>query len=135
VTTIFTRIIKGELPGTFVHRDDDVVVFMSINPISPGHALVVPVAEVDQWTDVEPRTRAKLFEVAHRVGEAQKKAFFCNRVALIIAGFEVPHCHLHVIPDLSFDNARSSVSPAELEAAAARIRAGLAVEGVRPVDA
>jgi diadenosine tetraphosphate (Ap4A) HIT family hydrolase len=61
MTTIFTRIIAGQLPGTFVHRDDDLVVFMTINPIAPGHALVVPVAEVDQWTDVEPRTRARLF--------------------------------------------------------------------------
>ena len=131
MTTIFTRIIKGELPGTFVHRDDDVVVFMSINPISPGHALVVPVAEVDQWTDVEPRTRAKLFEVAHRVGEAQKKAFFCNRVALIIAGFEVPHCHLHVIPandmgDVSFANAAAKVDPDELRRLAEAIKSKFA---------
>ncbi|MBU6241185.1 MAG: HIT family protein [Acidobacteria bacterium] len=131
MTTIFTRIIKGELPGTFVHRDDDVVVFMSINPISPGHALVVPVAEVDQWTDVEPRTRAKLFEVAHRVGEAQKKAFFCNRVALIIAGFEVPHCHLHVIPandmgDVSFANAAMKVDPDELRRLAEAIKSKFA---------
>lgn len=131
MTTIFTRIIKGELPGTFVHRDDDVVVFMSINPISPGHALVVPVAEVDQWTDVEPRTRAKLFEVAHRVGEAQKKALFCNRVALIIAGFEVPHCHLHVIPandmgDVSFANAAMKVDPDELRRLAEAIKSKFA---------
>ena len=131
MTTIFTRIIKGELPGTFVHRDDDVVVFMSINPISPGHALVVPIAEVDQWTDVEPRTRAKLFEVAHRVGEAQKKAFFCNRVALIIAGFEVPHCHLHVIPandmgDVSFANAATKVDPDELRRLAEAIKSKFA---------
>ena len=131
MTTIFTRIIKGELPGTFVHRDDDVVVFMSINPIAPGHALVVPVAEVDQWTDVEPRTRAKLFEVAHRVGEAQKKAFFCNRVALIIAGFEVPHCHLHVIPandmgDVSFANAAAKVDPDELRRLAEAIKSKFA---------
>ena len=131
MTTIFTRIIKGELPGTFVHRDDDVVVFMSINPIAPGHTLVVPVAEVDQWTDVEPRTRAKLFEVAHRVGEAQKKAFFCNRVALIIAGFEVPHCHLHVIPandmgDVSFANAAAKVDPDELRRLAEAIKSKFA---------
>lgn len=123
MTTIFTRIIRGELPGTFVHRADDLVVFMTINPISRGHALVVPTAEVDQWTDVDPRTRARLFEVAHAVGEAQKRAFACERIALMIAGFEVPHTHLHVIPandmgDVSFSNAAAQVDPADLRAAA-----------------
>lgn len=130
MTTIFTRIMKGELPGTFVHRDDDLAVFMTINPISPGHALVVPVAEVDQWTDVEPRTRTRLFDVAHGIGAAQKKAFFCNRVALIIAGFEVPHCHIHVIPandmsDVSFANAAAHVDPDELRRHAEAIKANL----------
>lgn len=130
MTTIFTRIIKGELPGTFVHRDDDLAVFMTINPISPGHALVVPVAEVDQWTDVDPRTRARLFDVSHAIGEAQKRAFLCERIALIIAGFEVPHCHIHVIPaddmgDVSFANAAAHVDPDELRRHAEAIRANL----------
>lgn len=130
MTSVFTRIIKGELPGTFVHRDDDLAVFMTINPISPGHALVVPVAEVDQWTDVDPHIRTRLFDVAHAVGAAQKKAFFCNRVALIIAGFEVPHCHVHVIPandmgDVSFANAAAHVDPDELRRHAQAITANL----------
>ena len=130
MTTIFTRIIKGELPGTFVHRDDDLVVFMTINPIAPGHALVVPVAEVDQWTDVDARVRSRLFDTAHAVGEAQKKSFSCNRVALIIAGFEVPHCHVHVIPandmgDVSFSNAAAHVHPDELRRHAEAIKANL----------
>ena len=138
--TVFTRIIDGELPGTFVHRDDVCVSFMSINPLAEGHVLVVPRAEVDQWTDLSADVCAHLMSVSRSIGRAQKNAFGCPRAGLIIAGFEVPHCHVHVIPtrtieDLSFENARSSVSPAELEAAAARIRAGLAVEGVRPVDA
>ncbi len=130
MSTIFTKIIRGELPGTFVHRDDDLVVFMTINPIAPGHALVVPVAEVDQWTDVNDSTRTHMFDVAHSVAAAQKKAFFCHRVALIIAGFEVPHCHLHVIPandmgDVSFANAAAKVDPDELRRNAEAIKANL----------
>jgi diadenosine tetraphosphate (Ap4A) HIT family hydrolase len=126
VTTLFTRIIAGELPGHFVHREDDAVVFMTINPIAHGHALVVPTAEVDQWTDLDPSTRTRLFDIAHAVGEAQKKAFRCERVGLIIAGFEVPHCHIHVIPangmgDVSFANAASHVDPDELRTAAESI--------------
>ncbi len=123
MTTLFTRIIDGELPGHFVHREDTAVVFMTINPIATGHALVVPTAEVDQWTDLDPATRTRLFHIAHAVGEAQKKAFHCERVGLIIAGFEVPHCHVHVIPangmgDVSFANAAPRVDPDELRRAA-----------------
>lgn len=122
MTTLFTRIINGELPGHFVYREEAAVVFMTINPIATGHALVVPTAEVDQWTDLDSSTRTRLFDIAHAVGEAQKKAFRCERVGLIIAGFEVPHCHVHVIPangmgDVSFTNAASHVDPDELRRA------------------
>jgi histidine triad (HIT) family protein len=130
--TIFTRIIDGDIPGTFVHRDEHCVVFMSINPLATGHALVVPIAEVDHWVDLEPALAAHLFEVAHRVGRAQRDAFGCDRVGLIIAGYEVPHTHLHVVPtrsmrQLDFANAAASVARADLEAAAQAIRNHLEV--------
>lgn len=130
MTTLFTRIIAGEIPGTFVHRDDLAVVFMTINPIADGHVLVVPRDEVDQWTDLDPAVSRHLFELSTRVGNAQKRAFGCERAGLIIAGYEVPHCHLHVIPtnslaDLSFANAAASVERSVLEANAAKIIAAL----------
>lgn len=130
MTTLFSRIIAGEIPGTFVHRDDLAVVFLTINPITDGHSLVVPRDEVDQWTDLDPAVSAHLFDLAARVGNAQKRAFGCERIGLIIAGYEVPHCHLHVIPtnslaDLSFANAAATVERADLEANAARIIAEL----------
>lgn len=126
MTTIFTRIIEGEIPGTFVHRDDVAVAFMTINPITDGHVLVVPIAAVDQWTDLSPELSRHLFHLATRIGNAQKRAFGCERAGLIIAGYEVPHCHLHVIPtnslaDLSFANAAPSVERSLLETNAARI--------------
>lgn len=126
MTTLFSRIIAGDLPGHFVHRETSAVVFMTINPIATGHALVVPTAEVDQWTDLDAATRSRLFDIAHAVGEAQKKAFRCERIGLIIAGFEVPHCHVHVIPangmgDVSFANAAAQVDPSDLAAAAQEI--------------
>ena len=128
--TIFTRIIDGEIPGTFVHRDDRCVVFMSINPIAHGHALVVPIEELDHWVDGSPELVAHLFDVTRRIGVAQRDAFDCARVAVIIAGYEVPHAHVHVIPtndmsEISFANAASSVDRDDLEAAAAAIRANL----------
>jgi diadenosine tetraphosphate (Ap4A) HIT family hydrolase len=130
MTTIFSRIIAGEIPGTFVYRDARCVAFMSINPLARGHVLVVPIEEVDHWIDATPDLVAHLFAVSHRIGRAQKQAFDCERVGLIIAGYEVPHAHIHVIPtdhmgQLSFANAASSVDPAELEVAAAAIVAEL----------
>jgi diadenosine tetraphosphate (Ap4A) HIT family hydrolase len=130
MTTIFSRIIAGEIPGTFVYRDDRCVAFMSINPLARGHVLVVPIEEIDHWIDASPDLAAHLFSVSHRIGRAQKQAFDCERVGVIIAGYEVPHAHIHVIPtdhmgQLSFENAATSVDPNELEAAAAAIRAEL----------
>lgn len=128
MATIFTRIINGEIPGTFVHRDDRCVVFMSVNPLAPGHALVVPIAEIDHWVDLPADLAAHLFAVAQRVGRAQHAALGCERVGLIIAGYEVPHTHVHVVPtthigQFDFANAASSVDRAELEQLAAAIRA------------
>jgi diadenosine tetraphosphate (Ap4A) HIT family hydrolase len=127
VTTIFTRIINGEIPGTFIWRDSRCVAFMSINPMSFGHALVVPIAEVDHWVDGDPELVAHLFEVSRVIALAQKAVFGCERVGLIIAGYEVPHTHIHLVPtnqisELSFANAAAHVDRAELESAAELIR-------------
>ena len=130
MTTLFSRIINGEIPGTFVYRDEVCVVFMSINPMAVGHALVVPIDEVDHWIDCSPELCAHLFGVSQRVGKAQQAAFGCDRVGLIIAGYEVPHAHIHLIPttnmgQLSFANAASSVDHNVLNDAAQRIRDAL----------
>jgi diadenosine tetraphosphate (Ap4A) HIT family hydrolase len=127
MATIFTRIIDGELPGTFVWRDERCVAFMSINPMAFGHTLVVPIDEVDHWIDAPPDLAAHLFEVTHRIAQAQQAAFSPERVGVIIAGYEVPHAHIHVIPtnemrELSFANAAASVAREELDRAAAAIR-------------
>lgn len=132
--TVFTRIINGELPGVFLWRDERCAAFLSINPIANGHALVVPIEEVDHWIDGGPDLAAHLFQVAYVIGQAQQRAFSCERIAVIVAGFEVPHAHVHVIPandmgDLSFANAKASVTREELDSAASRIRAELRTMG------
>lgn len=130
MSTVFTMIINGDIPATFVHRDEHCVVFMSINPITQGHALVVPIEEVDHWIDASPQLTAHLFSVAHRIGRAQQVAFGCERVGMIIAGYEVPHAHIHLVPtnemsELSFANAASSVERDDLESWAEAIRDAL----------
>lgn len=130
MSTVFTKIIDGEIPGTFVWRDDRCVAFMSINPMATGHVLVVPIEEVDHWMDASPELTAHLFSVTRTIGLAQRDAFGCERVGVIVAGYEVPHTHVHVIPtndmsELSFANAAASVDRDELEAAAEAIRVEL----------
>jgi diadenosine tetraphosphate (Ap4A) HIT family hydrolase len=134
MSTVFTRIIDGELPGTFVWRDERCVAFLSINPMAHGHTLVVPIEEVDHWVDASPELVAHLFEVTRVIGLAQRDAFHCDRVGVIIAGYEVPHTHVHVIPthsmsELSFANAAASVDREALDAAATAIRTALRALG------
>lgn len=128
--TLFTRIIDGELPGHFVWRDERCVAFLSINPLQPGHTLVVPRAEVDHWIDLPPADVAHLTAVSQTLARAQMAAFEPVKVGLMLAGLEVPHTHVHVVPirgvhDLDFANAAASVPQEELAAAAERLRAAL----------
>jgi diadenosine tetraphosphate (Ap4A) HIT family hydrolase len=130
VPSIFSRIIAGELPATFVWKDEAAVAFLSIAPMMPGHALVVPRQEVDHWIDLEPELASHLFLVAQTIGRAQDREWQPRRIGMLIVGEEVPHTHLHVVPinnpgELSFAHADSSPDPAALADAAARLRARL----------
>lgn len=131
MTTIFTRIINGDIPGTFVYRDELCVAFLSINPMADGHVLVVPKEEVDHWIDLSPELSTHLFSVSHNISQALARAFPCERVGLIIAGYEVNHCHIHLIPtqsmsQLNFANAAASISRETLEMNASLITKALA---------
>lgn len=98
MSTVFSKIIAGELPGRFVWKDPEVVAFLTIAPVAPGHTLVVPRAEVDRWTDLEPQLLTRLNEVAQAVGKAVVSGLGAARAGYLIAGFEVPHTHIHVFP-------------------------------------
>jgi histidine triad (HIT) family protein len=126
--------MNGEIPGTFVWRDDRCAAFMSINPMAHGHVLVVPIDEVDHWINLESELSDHLFSVARQIAIAQQAAFSPVRIGLIIAGYEVPHTHLHVIPtsdmgQLSFANAATTADRGELESAASAIRTALLSAG------
>lgn len=134
MSTLFTRIIEGELPGRFVWKDRDVVAFLSIGPLAEGHTLVVPREEVDKWTDASPELLAKITLVAQTIGQAQMDAFDAPRAGMIIAGFEINHMHLHVWPSHSeaeydFKRAQHDPDPEVMDAAAEKIRAALRAAG------
>ncbi|MEX2132954.1 MAG: HIT family protein [Acidimicrobiia bacterium] len=132
--SLFTKIIEGEIPGTFVWRDDLCVAFLTIAPLRPGHTLVVPIEEIDHWIDLPDELRDHLFAVSATVATAIQEAFQPARVGLMIAGLEVPHAHIHLVPidgvhDLDFANADDSASREDIEVAADRIRAALETRG------
>lgn len=140
MASLFTRIIDGELPGRFVWRDDRVVAFLTIAPLKPGHTLVVPIDEVDHWVDLEPALLDHLAGVAQIIGKAVDDAFDPEKVGLMIAGLEIPHVHMHVVPidtvtDLDFANADANASENALDDAADRIRASLAAMGYEAATA
>jgi diadenosine tetraphosphate (Ap4A) HIT family hydrolase len=131
MATVFTKIINGELPGRFVYEDDDVVAFLSIAPITQGHTLVVPRAEIDNWQNIDTAEFGRVMAVSQRIGKAVCKAFGVERAGVIIAGLEVPHLHVHVFPareltDFGFANADQNPSKESLDAAQAKIKAALA---------
>jgi diadenosine tetraphosphate (Ap4A) HIT family hydrolase len=134
MSTVFTKIIEGELPGRFVWSDDRCVGFLSINPLGPGHTLVVPREEVDHWVDADPDLVAHLTVVSHTIGRAVDAVWRPPRVGFLVAGFEVAHLHLHVFPAwtmaaFDFANAAKSVDDAEQEAIAERLRTALGEAG------
>jgi diadenosine tetraphosphate (Ap4A) HIT family hydrolase len=129
--TLFTKIINRELPGRFVYEDDEVVAFLTIQPMTQGHTLVVPRAEIDQWQDVDTAVFGRVMAVAQLIGKAVCRAFDADRAGVIIAGLEIPHLHVHVFPtrslsDFGFANVDNNPSPASLDKAQAKIKAALA---------
>ncbi len=134
MATLFTKIINGEIPGRFVWQDEHCVAFLTIAPIRPGHTLVVPRQEIDHWIDAPPALTAHLFQTAQIVAQGIQEAFPCVKVGLMIAGLEVPHCHIHLTPidsiqDMSFSLQDQNAKATDLDAAAEKIRAALSAQG------
>lgn len=134
MASIFSRIIAGEIPGRLVWDDEVCVAMVDIRPLHRGHCLVIPKEEVDHWIDLEPATATHLMTVARELGRAQQQAFPCERIGLLIAGYEVPHTHVHVIPtdsmaDFDFRNADPSAKADELDAVADELRSALVALG------
>lgn len=134
MATVFTMIINGDIPGRFVYEDDEIVAFLTIEPMTQGHTLVVPREEVDNWQDLDPALFGRVMAVSQRIGKAVCKAFDTERSGVIIAGLEVPHLHVHVFParnlsDFGFASVDRNPSPKSLDEAQAKIKAALAQLG------
>ncbi|MCF7870079.1 MAG: HIT family protein [Candidatus Omnitrophica bacterium] len=126
MTTLFTKIIKGEIPAHKILEDDQFLAFLDIRPIKSGHTLVIPKKEVDYIFDLDDQTLSEILVFSKKVVRMIEKAVQCKRVGVMIAGLEVPHAHIHLIPitslgDLTFANARE-VKDDQLKIMAEKIR-------------
>lgn len=136
MASIFSRIIQGEIPGRIVWKDEVCVAMLTIAPLRPGHTMVIPRKEVDHWLDLDDATAAHLTNVAKSVGKALMKAYKPAKVGLIIAGLEVRHVHLHVVPidrisDLDFAHQDPNATAVDLDRAAENIRENLKALGFK----
>jgi len=104
MSTIFTKIINGEIPCYKVAENDDFFAFLDINPNAKGHTLVVPKKEVNKLFDLDERTYKGLMDFSRKIGLAIEKTMPCKRVGLTVIGLEVPHVHVHLIPLNSMSN-------------------------------
>jgi histidine triad (HIT) family protein len=127
MATIFTKIIKGEIPCYKIAEDDRYFAFLDINPLKAGHTLVVPKLETEYIFELEDDQLAGLIVFSKKVAAAIKIAFPCNRIGVAVLGLEVPHAHIHLVPmdsmeDVNFRNPKLKFTPDEFRAIAEKIR-------------
>ena len=123
MATIFTRIVRGEIPSYKVAEDERFFAFLDINPLTKGHTLVGPKQETDYLCDLDDRTLADMIVFAKRIARKLKEKIECKRVAVVVLGLEVPHAHIHLIPiqdekDVDFHKEKLKLSPEEFRAIA-----------------
>ena len=128
MASVFTKIVKGEIPSYKIYEDENFYSFLDINPMARGHVLVIPKTEVDYVFDIDDKMLADMIVFSKRIAEAIKKAIPCKRVGVMVLGMEVPHAHIHLIPinkesDMNLSNPKLKLSQTEFEKIAQDIRA------------
>ena len=126
MATIFSKIIKGEIPCYKIAENDDYFAFLDINPLRAGHTLVVPKRETDYIFDLEDHYLSGMVILSKKIAVAIKNVIPCNRIGVAILGLEVPHAHIHLVPmdtmeDINFKNPKLKFSPEEFREIAAKI--------------
>ena len=127
MSSLFTKIVKGEIPSNKIAETDDYYAFLDINPLAKGHTLVIPKKEVDYLFDIEDGYYAGLLVFAKKVARAIEKVVPCKRMGMTVIGLEVPHAHIHLIPinsiyDMDFKQPKLKLTTEEFEQIAADIR-------------
>ncbi|MCF6169946.1 MAG: HIT family protein [Bacteroidales bacterium] len=125
--SVFTRIVKGEIPSYKIAESENCFAFLDINPLSKGHTLVIPKKEVDYIFDLDDDLYNDLFSFTKKVGLAIEKVIPCKRIGIIVFGLDVPHAHIHLIPvnkasDMSFSSPKLKLGQTEFAEIAQKIR-------------
>jgi histidine triad (HIT) family protein len=134
MSSVYTRILEGRSPGRFIWRDDSCFAILTIEPRTPGHTLVIPLVEVDRWTDLPEELALHIFRVGRIIGLAQQEEWGSTRVGVMYEGYMVPHAHLHVWPSWTvFEYSHTGIDrnarPQQLDRAAERLRSRLIARG------
>ena len=130
MASIFTRIVRGEIPAYKVAETDQFLAFLDVNPLVTGHTLVIPKQEVDYLFDLDQETYTGLMQFAKQVAAGVRKAIPCIRVGVAVIGLEVPHAHIHLVPlnamsDINFSNPKLKLSPEVMEATCRQIQVAI----------
>jgi histidine triad (HIT) family protein len=130
MSTVFTKIVKGEIPSYKLAEDDRFYAFLDINPLARGHALVIPKQETDYLFDLPPALLGDLFRFAQQMAAAIRRSVSCKRIGVVVLGLEVPHAHIHLVPlnsesDVDFRKPTLNIPPEEMAALAEKIRLAL----------
>jgi len=130
MASIFTRIVKGEIPCHKISEDENYLAFLDINPLVKGHTLVIPKREIDYLFDLDDELLAGMTVFAKKIAHAIDQVMDCKRVGVVVLGLEVPHAHIHLIPinsiyDTEFSRPKLKLTSDELEQIAEKIRKAL----------
>ncbi len=126
--SIFSKIVKGELPAYKVAEDERFLAFLDISPLTKGHVLIIPKKEIDYIFDLDSKTFSTLWCFAQLVAKAMEKVITCERIGIAVIGLEVPHAHIHLVPltkgisNINFENPRLKFTQQEFEEIAQKIR-------------
>jgi len=128
--SIFTKIIRGEIPSYRIAENERFYAFLDIFPLREGHVLVIPKVEVDKFFDLDDEVLSQMLVFAKPIAKAIEKAFDCNRCGISVIGIEVPHAHMHLLPinsanDLNFNQEKMKMSAEELKAVQEKILGGM----------
>ena len=130
MATIFTKIVRGEIPSYKIAEDEHYYAFLDINPLAQGHTLVIPKQETDYIFDLDPELLAGMMVFAQKIAKALKQTIPCNRIGLAVLGLEVPHAHIHLVPlnresDINFTNPKLKLSVTGFDTLASQIKSNL----------
>jgi len=130
MSSVFSKIVRNEIPSFKIHENDNFLAFLDINPLKRGHTLVIPKKEVDYIFDIETQEYLQLWEFTQVISKAMKKVISCKRISIVVIGLDVPHAHIHLIPiddvsEINFNSPKIPLSNEEMNKMANQISSAI----------